>query len=38
MPTTAFLSPEGEVLHLHTGVMNAETLQDLIDQHLLEKT
>ena len=38
MPSTALLSPEGEVLHLHTGLMTAETLQELIDEHLLEKT
>lgn len=36
MPTTAFISPDGEVLHVYTGVLNEETLQSLIDQHLLE--
>jgi thiol-disulfide isomerase/thioredoxin len=37
MPTTALVSPDGEVLHLHTGVLTDEVLQDLIDEHLARK-
>lgn len=36
MPTTAFVSPDGELLELWTGVLNAEKLQELIDENLLE--
>ncbi len=34
MPSTAFIAPDGEVLHVHTGVLNQALLQDLIDEHL----
>ena len=35
MPSTAFISADGEVKHLYTGVLNEELLQELIDEHLL---
>lgn len=34
MPTTVFLSPEGEILDSHTGILNQEQLLELIDTHL----
>lgn len=34
MPTTALLSPDGEVLHLHTGLLTDDLLEELIDEHL----
>lgn len=34
MPSTAFISPEGELLEVWTGVLNDELLQDKIDEHL----
>ena len=34
MPSTALVAPSGEVLHLHTGLLTDELLEDLIDQHL----
>ena len=37
-PATAFISSDGELLHLWTGVLNDTKLQELIDEHLLEKT
>jgi thiol-disulfide isomerase/thioredoxin len=33
MPTTAFLSPDGEVLHVHSGRLDEANLQALIDEH-----
>ncbi len=33
-PATAFISPEGELLELWTGVLTEEKLQELIDEHL----
>jgi thiol-disulfide isomerase/thioredoxin len=37
MPSTALLSADGEVLHLHTGLLTDDMLQDLIDEHLADK-
>ncbi len=37
-PATAFISSDGELLYLWTGVLNDTKLQELIDEHLLEKT
>lgn len=34
MPSTAFVSADGEVLHLHTGLLTDELLEELIDEHL----
>ncbi len=34
MPTTLFLSPDGEIVEMHSGILTAEQLSDLIDQHL----
>ncbi|MEM8924551.1 MAG: TlpA disulfide reductase family protein [Actinomycetota bacterium] len=34
MPATAFISADGEVLYTFTGVLNQETLKDLIAEHL----
>lgn len=36
MPSTVFISPEGEVLELWTGILSDERLQELIDEHLVE--
>ncbi len=36
MPTTVLLSADGEVLHLHTGLLTDELLEELIDEHLGE--
>lgn len=36
-PATAFVSADGQLLELWTGVLNDAKLQELIDQHLLEK-
>lgn len=36
-PATAFISADGELLELWTGVLNDEKLQELIDEHLLGK-
>ena len=36
MPSTAFVTADGEVVHLWTGVLSAELLQEKIDEHLLE--
>ncbi len=33
-PATAFISPEGELLQVWTGVLNEEKLQELIDENL----
>ncbi len=38
MPTTAFISPEGEVLHLWAGLLTDDKLIELIDDHLTEKS
>lgn len=35
MPSTFFVSAEGEVLRRHTGPLTAEDLRALIDEHLL---
>lgn len=34
-PATAFISPEGELLELWTGVLDDKKLQELIDLHLI---
>jgi cytochrome c biogenesis protein CcmG/thiol:disulfide interchange protein DsbE len=34
MPTTVFLSAEGEILNAHTGILNQTQLIELIDTHL----
>ncbi len=34
MPTTVFLSPDGEILDSHTGILSQERLLELIDLHL----
>ena len=34
MPTTVFLSRDGEILDSHTGILNQEQLLELIDTHL----
>lgn len=34
MPSTAFVSPDGEILYLHTGLLTGDRLNELIDQHL----
>jgi len=34
MPTTVLLSADGEVLHLHTGLLTDDLLEELIDEHL----
>jgi len=34
MPTTVFVSPEGELLNAHTGILNKDQLLELIDTHL----
>ncbi len=34
MPSTAFVAPDGEVLHLHTGLLTDDLLEELIDEHL----
>jgi thiol-disulfide isomerase/thioredoxin len=36
MPTTAFISAEGEVLQVWTGILSEEKLQELIDENLVE--
>ena len=36
MPSTAFISPDGQLLELWTGVLNAELLQEKIDEHLVK--
>lgn len=36
-PATAFISADGKLLELWTGVLNEEKLQELIDEHLLGK-
>ncbi|MEM7275953.1 MAG: TlpA disulfide reductase family protein [Actinomycetota bacterium] len=35
MPSTAFISPNGEVLQVWTGILSEEKLQELIDEHFL---
>lgn len=35
MPTTAFVSKQGEVVHTVSGALTEERLLDLIDEHLL---
>lgn len=34
MPSTIFVSPEGEVVHTYTGVLDDATLRALIEEHL----
>ncbi len=34
MPTTAFVTADGEVAHVHSGILNDELLNQLIDEHL----
>lgn len=36
MPSTAFISPDGDVLHLYTGILTESLLQELIDEHLVD--
>ena len=36
MPTTAFISPDGEVLQVWTGILSEDKLQELIDLNLVE--
>ncbi len=36
-PATAFISADGQLMHLWTGVLDDAKLQELIDEHLLEK-
>jgi thiol-disulfide isomerase/thioredoxin len=36
MPTTIFVSADGELLDVHTGLMTADVLQDRIDELLLD--
>lgn len=36
MPTTAFISPDGEVLQVWTGILSDDKLQELIDENLAE--
>ncbi|MDH3301325.1 MAG: TlpA family protein disulfide reductase [Acidimicrobiia bacterium] len=38
MPTTAFISPDGEVVHLWAGLLTDDKLIELIDEHLVEKS
>ncbi len=38
MPTTAFISPDGEVVHLWAGLLTDDKLTELIDEHLVEKS
>ena len=38
MPTTAFVSPDGEVVHLWAGLLTDDKLVELIDEHLVEKS
>lgn len=33
MPTTAFIAPDGEVLHVESGELDEGKLRDLIDEH-----
>jgi cytochrome c biogenesis protein CcmG/thiol:disulfide interchange protein DsbE len=35
MPATAFVSPNGEILHVHNGSLDAERLDHLVREHLL---
>lgn len=35
MPTTAFISADGEVIHVRGGQLSAEALREQIDEHLL---
>lgn len=34
MPTTAFVTADGEIAHVHSGILNDELLNQLIDEHL----
>ncbi len=34
MPTTAFITADGEVAHVHSGILNDSLLNQLIDEHL----
>jgi peroxiredoxin len=34
MPSTVLITPSGEIVYAHTGILNQETLQDLISEHL----
>jgi hypothetical protein len=38
MPSTAFISPDGEILQVWAGLLTDDKLQELIDLHLLEQT
>jgi len=38
MPTTAFISPNGEVVHLWAGLLTDDKLIELIDEHLADKS
>ncbi len=37
MPTTAFISPQGQVVNVWAGVLTDDKLNELIDEHLVEK-
>jgi peroxiredoxin len=34
MPSTVLITPGGEIVYAHTGILNQETLQNLIAEHL----
>lgn len=34
MPTTAFVTADGEIAHVHSGILNDQLLNQLIDEHL----
>jgi len=34
MPSTILINPEGEIVHTHQGIINAESLKALISEHL----
>jgi len=34
MPSTILINPEGEVVHTHSGILNAETLRSMISEYL----
>ena len=35
LPTTALVSPEGEIVDVHTGPLNAEQLSEMVTDHLI---
>lgn len=38
MPTTAFISPDGEVVHIWAGLLTDDKLTELVDEHLVDKS